>query len=48
MYISEVVLDEAGIGDPEAAAKRLEVLQGFPRLELNEVVEKMTRFISTN
>ena len=43
MYISEVVLDEAGMGDPETAAKRLEALQYFPRLDLNELVEKMTK-----
>jgi hypothetical protein len=43
IYISEVVVDEAAMGDPEAATKRLEVLQDFPRLDLNEMVEKMTR-----
>lgn len=32
-YISPMVLDEAGRGDPEAAARRLEALNGFPVLE---------------
>jgi hypothetical protein len=43
MYISEVVLDEAGMGDPNAATKRLEAIRDFPQLILNEVVEKMTQ-----
>jgi len=38
IYISQFVLDEAGAGDPEAAQKRLEVLSGFPLLDINENV----------
>lgn len=39
IYISEVVLDEAALGDAEIAAKRLEILSNFPLLELNDTVE---------
>ena len=31
------------MGDEEAALKRLEVIKAFPRLELNEMVEKITQ-----
>lgn len=32
LYISQLVLDEAGAGDPTAAADRLRVLDGLPLL----------------
>ncbi|MEN8218382.1 MAG: type II toxin-antitoxin system VapC family toxin [Pseudomonadota bacterium] len=35
LYTSEVVLDEAGLGDPEAAAKRLQALQGIELLDVS-------------
>ncbi len=38
LYISQVVLDEVGQGEAEMAIKRLEILRGFPLLELNESV----------
>ncbi len=41
MYISEIVIEEASKGDPGAAAKRLEFVQDFTDLELNEMVERM-------
>lgn len=37
-YVSQVVADEAGKGDVQAAKRRLELLVGLPRLELNEMV----------
>ena len=35
-YVSQLVADEAANGDPEAAADRLRVLSGIPRLEISE------------
>ncbi len=35
LFVSEIVLDEAGQGDPQAARLRLESLQGIPALELD-------------
>jgi hypothetical protein len=35
-YISGLVYDEAGDGDPEAARKRLEALEPFPILQVND------------
>ena len=35
-YVSQLVADEAANGDPEAAADRLRMLSGMPRLEINE------------
>lgn len=39
IYTSEAVLDEVMQGDPEIAAQRLEILRGFPLLELNQAVQ---------
>lgn len=36
LFVSQTVLDEAGSGDPEAAADRLSVLAGIPLLEATE------------
>jgi len=41
VFISEVVVEEASLGDPEAAKRRLEELKRFPHLELNDEVERM-------
>jgi predicted nucleic acid-binding protein len=41
LYISQVVVDEAAQGDPEMAAKRLEVLQSLLVLELTENVQDL-------
>ncbi|MGH8000713.1 MAG: type II toxin-antitoxin system VapC family toxin [Brasilonema sp.] len=47
IYISEVVLDEAAQGDAEIAAKRLEIMNNFPLLELNDTVEYLaSQFLS--
>ncbi|MDP2845045.1 MAG: type II toxin-antitoxin system VapC family toxin [Candidatus Methanoperedens sp.] len=43
IFISEVVIEEAGFGDPEAAKRRLEDLKDFPHLELNDKVEEMAQ-----
>ena len=41
LYISQVVLDEVTQGDAEIARQRLEVLSGFPLLELNKAVQDL-------
>ncbi len=45
VFISEIVIEEASFGDPEAAKRRLEELKDFPHLELNDKVEKMAQVI---
>jgi predicted nucleic acid-binding protein len=41
LYISQTVLDEVARGDAEIANSRLEMLSGFPLLEINEVVQDL-------
>lgn len=48
IFISEVVIEEAGFGNPEAAKRRLEELKDFPHLELNDKVEKMAQVYMEN
>lgn len=36
MYVSQLVIQEASAGDPDAAQQRLKVLEEMPLLELNE------------
>ncbi|HLG29355.1 MAG TPA: type II toxin-antitoxin system VapC family toxin, partial [Candidatus Brocadiales bacterium] len=43
VFISEVVIEEAGSGDSRAAKRRLEELKKFPHLELNDKVEEMAQ-----
>jgi predicted nucleic acid-binding protein len=43
VFISQVVIEEASLGDPEIAKKRLEELKKFPNLELNEKVEQIAK-----
>ena len=38
LYVSQHVLREAGAGDTDAARRRLEIVDGFPRLELKPEV----------
>ncbi len=44
-YISQVVIEEASVGDPEQAKKRIEIINVFPVLEVTEAAEKLTRAI---
>jgi hypothetical protein len=44
-YISQVVLDEAGAGDPEEATKRMATISGLPVLEVTEEAESLTTAI---
>ena len=45
IVVSQVVLDEAAVGDREAAAKRLSVLKAFPLLTLNDEVVSLAEDI---
>jgi len=42
VYISQLVLDEAGAGDPLAARERLKVLQSLPLLDIRPEVAELT------
>ena len=47
LYISQTVLDESARGDVEIAKQRLEILNEFPLLEVNEIVEDLAaQFLS--
>jgi hypothetical protein len=39
IYISQLVVDEAGAGDPGAARERMKVIQQFPLLDITPEVE---------
>ena len=41
LVISELVVRECAAGDPEAARRRLDVIAGIGRLEINERVEQI-------
>jgi hypothetical protein len=36
LFVSQIVLDEAGVGDPRARARRLRALRGIPILTLTD------------
>jgi hypothetical protein len=41
VFISQLVLDEAAVGDPDFAARRLAVLKPFPLLDLRDNVSEL-------
>jgi hypothetical protein len=43
LYISQIVIKEAGGGDPDAAAKRLNAIEGIPILQVTEQVDALAR-----
>ena len=43
LFVSEVVIEEAGKGDSAAAARRLDVLAGIPMLALTDGVAMLAR-----
>jgi predicted nucleic acid-binding protein len=43
LFVSRIVLEEAGRGDPDAAGRRLDALAGLPSLEMTEEVFDMAR-----
>ncbi len=48
VFVSELVLQEAGKGDPDAAARRLEVLTGLKELEINVACKELARVLIEN
>ena len=47
LYISQTVLDEVARGNKEQASKRIEIIQDFPLLEVNEAVQELAiQFLS--
>jgi len=42
-HVSQLVVDETGKGDVEATERRIGLLAGLPRLELNEMVTDLAR-----
>ncbi|HUU85685.1 MAG TPA: type II toxin-antitoxin system VapC family toxin [Phycisphaerae bacterium] len=48
VFISQVVLEELGGGDPQRAAQRLALVEGLPLLDVNEEVERVARFYADN
>jgi predicted nucleic acid-binding protein len=48
VYISQFVLDELADGDPERAAKRLDLVKDFPLLKTVEEVEQAALFYVRN
>lgn len=45
LYTSELVIREAGAGDPEAASRRLEFLKGLPSLTIDEGALSLARVL---
>src|SRR5262249_28993494 len=43
--ISQVVIDEISVGDPEEVQKRLAIVGGLPALEITEAAESLTQAI---
>src|SRR6478672_11024979 len=43
--VSQVVIDEASVGDPAEVEKRLAVIAGLPVLQVTEAAELLTRAI---
>jgi hypothetical protein len=43
LYTSDVTIEEAGRGNPEAAARRLEALAGIPLLPITEAVVVLSK-----
>ena len=41
--VSQVVIDEASVGDPAEVQKRLAIISGLPALEITEDAESLTQ-----
>jgi len=42
IFVSQIVLDEIGTGDPAMARRRLELVRQFPMLDINQDVLRLT------
>ncbi len=47
LFVSELVLEEIRSGDPETAARRLEIVQRLPVLAFNDEVRTLARLYAT-
>ena len=45
LYISQPVIEESNAGDPDAAARRWDVLQHIPRLDITHEVNDLARLL---
>lgn len=45
LFVSQIVLDEIGVGDPDAIARRLEAVDGIPLLEPQEGAEGLVKVL---
>ncbi len=45
IFISQIVTDEAGSGDPDAARKRMRAIRSFPLLEITDEVAELAEKI---
>lgn len=45
LYVSQVVLEEAGGGDAEAAARRVALLEDIPRLDVSDAAIHLAGFL---
>ena len=45
VFISQIVIDEASSGDPDAARKRMKAIQPFPLLEITDEVTELSEII---
>ena len=43
LFVSQTVIEEASAGDKDAANRRLEILQPFPRLDITEEVKTLAK-----
>jgi len=43
LFVSQLVIDEAGAGDADAAARRLQILEAVPLLDPREGTDELTR-----
>ena len=43
LFVSEAVIEEATAGDPEAAQRRLDVIQGIPELQISNEVRDLAK-----
>jgi len=41
IFVSQTVIKESSAGDPDAAQRRLEILQALPRLDITDEVESL-------
>jgi hypothetical protein len=48
LYVSQIVIEEASAGDPEAATRRLAVLADLPQLDVTDAVQQLAQALLTH